>query len=293
MPSRPKMSTSADIGPQRLASLPNVADQALVDHEHKVKHARRRHRAAVASSRLALLVAFLGVWQLYGSRSTYWSFVIGTPTRTLAALLDWITQPSFWRIDVLQTVEEAGLGYLIGIAIALALVAAVTVVPAGYQFLSAFLAALNALPKIVLAPLFILWFGLTINGKVAFVAASIFFVIFYGVHSGIKSINRGLIDNARMLGASRLRLLSTLYVPAVMTWLIVSLRISAAFALLAAVISEYLGSDAGIGYLIAAGRSALNVNQVLAGVIFLGALALCFDRVLLRLQRRFENWRVF
>lgn len=269
------------------------AGRAIAEYETRTRWARRRRHIAVVSCRVAILAAILGTWQLYGSSSSYRSFVIGTPARTWTVIRQWSVQRDFWAVDVWQTVREAGLGYLIGIAIAIALVVVVALIPGGYAFLGSFLAALNALPKIVLAPLFILWFGLTTSGKVAFVATSIFFVVFYGVHSGIRSIDPSLIENARMLGGSSLQLTPTLYIPAVMTWLLVSLRISATFSLLAAVVSQYLGSEAGLGHLIAAGRSALKVDVVLAGVVYLGALSLCFDRVLLRVQRRFEKRRVF
>ncbi len=248
--------------------------------------------AIVWVARLAILGAVLGGWQAYGSSSAYRRFVISTPVDTFKILRQDLTEAKWWS-DVWLTVQEAGLGYLLGIAAALLLVGLVTPVPAVYRFLSPFLAAINALPKIVLAPLFILWFGLTMEGKVYFVSAAIFFVVFYGVHTGLRSIDLDLVNNARMLGGSRVQVVRTVYAPAVATWLLNSLRVSAALSLLAAVVAEYLGSQAGIGFRIAKARSVLRVDMVLAGIIFVATMALVLDRVLVRIQRHFDRWRVF
>jgi len=270
-----------------------LRDPIIAKFEQQVRRGRRRRHAAVVSSRIAILVAFFGAWQLVGGSSDYWRFVISTPAATAETLWGWLVDPAFWTNDVWTTVQEAGLGYLIGIAVGVTLVVLVIAIPGGFDFLSPFLAAANALPKIVLAPLFIIWFGLSMIGKVVFVAAAIFFIVFYGLHSGLRSIDQNLVDNARMLGGSTFQLVPTLYVPAVMTWLVVSLRLSATFSLLAAVVAEYIGARAGLGHLIAAGRSALDASEVLAGVFFLGVMALVFDRLLLRVQRRYEQRTVF
>lgn len=273
------------------ATRPELAD-ALVRHTTSRRAQRRRRTTIVWAARAVILGAVLGAWQSYGSSSDYRNFVISTPTDTFAILRRYLTERQWWR-DVWLTVQEAGLGYLLGILAALLLVGVITPLPAVYRFLSPFLAALNALPKIVLAPLFILWFGLTMNGKVYFVSAAIFFVIFYGVHTGLRSIDVDIVNNARMLGSSRVQLIRTVYAPAVATWLLNSLRVSAALSLLAAVVAEYLGSQAGIGFRIAKARSVLRVDMVLAGIVFIATMALVLDRILVRIQRRFDRWRVF
>jgi NitT/TauT family transport system permease protein len=257
------------------------------------RRSKRRRRALVWGARTGIVTLLLVSWNYAGTRSKYWSFVIGTPARAWAIMRSWLAEKDFWTRDVWITLQEAGIGYLIGVTVALLLVGIVTPFPGLFRFLRPFLSALNSLPKIILAPLFILWFGFAMSGKIAFVTAAIFFVVFYGVHSGVTSIDRDLIDHARMLGGSRFQLIPTLYLPAIATWVVVSLRISATISLLAAVVSEYLGSQVGLGHRIATGRSALRVDMVLAGIFFVGFIALLIDRLLLRLQRKFEKWSVF
>lgn len=267
-------------------------DNALVLRSELQRSSLRRRRLIVWVARAVILGGGLGLWEWYGANSTYASFVFSTPTAILSTMRAWVTQGAFWN-DVWLTTQVSGLGYLMAIVLALGLVAIVMAAPAIGKFLSPFLAALNALPKIVLFPLFIVWFGLTMKGRVYFVGTAIFFLIFYGVNAGLRSLDRDLIDNARMLGATRTQLVRTIYIPAIVTWLVTSLRVSAAMALLAAVVAEYLNGQGGLGYRIQVGRSLFKSDQVLAGILFVGFMALVVDRVLVRVQRRFDKWRVF
>ena len=198
----------------------------------------------------------------------------------------------FW-LDIGLTTLEAALGYALGVAIAILLVAVIVPVRALDRFFAPFIAMANALPKIVLAPLFILWLGFSITSKVLFVAAGIFFLIFYGVYSGVRSIDQVLLDNARVLGASRLRLVVDVYLPSIVGWLISSLRLSSAWALTGAVVSEYLGSNSGIGYRIALAQQTLDPSTVIAGIVAVAVLAVVVDRALVLIESRYTQWRVF
>lgn len=239
-----------------------------------------------------LLVAFIGGWQAVGDSSEYWKSVVSAPTDVAGTLGAWLGDGAWWS-DLADTLQEALFGYLLGTVLACILVAIVVPIPVLDRYLRPFIAMLNSLPKIVLAPLFIVWFGLSLQSKVYFVAAAMFFIVFYGLYSGVKTIDKTLLDNARMLGASGLKLVRAVHAPAVVTWLMTGLRVSAAIALLAAVISEYLGAATGIGYRIAAARNAFQTDQILAGIIVVAVIAVILDRFLVRLQRRFQAWRIF
>ncbi len=176
---------------------------------------------------------------------------------------------------------------------ALFLVAFITPSPLLTRFFTPFIAALNSLPKIALAPLFIFWFGVTLQSKVYFVASLICFIVFQGIHTGIRTIDPALRDNTRLLGASRVELVFHLYIPAILTWIVSSLRLSSAFALLAAVVGEYLGANRGLGFLIASGQQSFRADIVIAGILVVAVMAVALDRALLAVERRMSAWRAF
>jgi NitT/TauT family transport system permease protein len=252
---------------------------------------QRRVTVAVWVTRLLLLALLLLGWA-WLTRSLHWSLLIGTPREVWDQARTWVGDGAFWS-DLGWTLLEAALGYVLGVLGAVLLVAVIVPLPILARFVAPFIAMANALPKVVLAPVFILWLGFSLSSKVLFVASGIFFVIFYGVFAGVRSINRVLVDNQLVLGSSRIKLVGNVYLPSIFAWLISSLRLSAAWALTAAVISEYLGSNRGIGYLIAQGQQLLNPNTVLAGILVVAIVAVAFDRLLVLVERRFSQWRVF
>lgn len=243
-------------------------------------------------ARALILLVILAAWQSATSEDDYWNAIISSPTEVLSRLATWVVEPKWW-LHFRTTIEEAFLGYLLGVTVALALVAVVTPSQMMTRFLAPFIAAMNSLPKIALAPLFIFWFGTTLQSKVYFVASLICFIIFHGIQSGLRTIDPALRDNVRLLGASRLELITHLYIPAILTWIISSLRLSSAFALLAAVIGEYLGSNSGLGFLIAAGQQGLQADTVIAGILVVAIVAVLLDRVLLAAEKQMSGWRAF
>jgi NitT/TauT family transport system permease protein len=161
------------------------------------------------------------------------------------------------------------------------------------RFLRPFVAVFNALPKVVLAPLFLLWFGIGISSKVYFTASVIFFIIFYGVYTGMKAIDVSLVNNMRALGASTVDLTVHVYAPAILTWIVAGLRLSFTFAILATVLGEFLGGTEGLGVRISLATQQLQNNVVIAGIIAIALVAVLVDRSLVRVERRFTRWKLF
>jgi NitT/TauT family transport system permease protein len=251
----------------------------------------RRVSLWVRAVQIGLVLAVLLLWQRTGTDSKANHLIWSTPGDVVGELRDWASTPDILG-SVATTLEEAALGYLLGVAVAVVLALALSSSPLIGTFFAPYISGLNALPKIVLAPLFILWFGITLKSKVIFVAAGIFFIVFYSLFVGLRSIDPLFVTNMRGLGASRTWLYREVRVPAVFGWLMTSLRLSAAWALLGAVVAEYLGSNHGVGYLIARGQGQLEMQTVLAGIIVVAVIALLLDRVLVRVERRFSQWRV-
>jgi len=253
---------------------------------------QRAHRALVWTLRGVILAVVVGVWQAAGASSQYWSIVISSPSKIASVLGRWVVTESFWN-DLRTTLMEAALGYLLGAIAAAVTVVVVASVPPLDRFLRPFLAVLNAIPKIALAPLFLVWFGLNTSSKVYFVASLIYFIVFYGIYSALGSIDAMMINNTRALGASRLQLVRNVHGPAILSWIISSLRVGGAFALLGAIFAELLGSTAGIGRRISLAQQMLRNDQVMAGVFVIAMAALILDRLLLLIERRFSQWRAF
>jgi NitT/TauT family transport system permease protein len=272
---------------------PAPADVAeIAPARRRPRLGKRSYKALVWAIRLALVGTFFGVWEAYGVSSSYAQLVVGSPDKIASVFTGWLSTASFWD-DLVTTMTEAGLGYLLGAVAAVATVTVVVAVPLLDRFLSPFISLLNAVPKIALAPLFLVWFGINMTSKVYFVASLLYFIAFYGIYSALNSIDKTLLDNTRALGASRLQLIGNVYLPAIVSWITSSLRLGAAFALLAAVFAEFLGSNSGIGERISQAQQQLENNQVMAGVFVIAIVALLLDRILVFAERRFSRWRAF
>jgi NitT/TauT family transport system permease protein len=149
----------------------------------------------------------------------------------------------------------------------------------------------NALPRVVLAPIFALWFGLGIWSKVALGVTLVFFIVFFNVYQGVREVSPTVLANARMLGMNDRQLLRHVYLPSAMSWVFSSLHISVGFALVGAVVGEYLGSAAGLGYRIAQAEGVFDVTGVFSGMLVLAAFVIVIDAVVTHIERRLLVWR--
>lgn len=151
--------------------------------------------------------------------------------------------------------------------------------------------AANALPRVVLAPIFALWFGLGIWSKVALGVTLVFFIVFFNVYQGVKEVSPSVLANARMLGMNDRQLLRHVYLPSAMSWVFSSLHTSVGFALIGAVVGEYLGSAAGLGYRIAQAEGVFDVTGVFSGMLILMIFVILIDGIVTICERRLLVWR--
>jgi NitT/TauT family transport system permease protein len=150
---------------------------------------------------------------------------------------------------------------------------------------------LNALPRVVLAPIFLLWLGLGIWSKVALGVTLVYFIVFFNVYQGVQEVSPVVLANARMLGMSERQLLRHVYWPSALSWVFSSLHTSVGFAIIGAVVGEYLGSAAGLGYLIQQAEGTFDTTGVFAGMVILAAFVLLIDAVVSLVERRLLVWR--
>jgi NitT/TauT family transport system permease protein len=151
--------------------------------------------------------------------------------------------------------------------------------------------AVNALPRVVLAPIFTLWLGLGIWSKVALGVTLVFFIVFFNVYQGVKEVSPTVLANARMLGMNERQLMRHVYWPSALSWMFSSLHTSVGFAVVGAVVGEYLGAAAGLGYLIQQAEGVFDVAGVFAGMFVLAAFVLVIDMVVTVVEKRLLVWR--
>lgn len=237
-------------------------------------------------AQLATVGIIVAAWQIAGG-----GLLISTPGAVALQYLDWLTNPARW-FDISLTLKEAMLGFVFGITLAILLASMISASRIVEVLLSPYIRALSTLPKIALAPLFILLFGLGTPSKVYFVTSVILFLPLFSILAGLKAIDRTYIDNAKMLGAGRLWAAWDVYMPAIAGVVIGDLRITVAWAFLAAVVSEFIASTGGIGHVIHQGQSNLRNDIVLAGILLVSTLIFGVDRMLLAVQQKFVSWRL-
>jgi NitT/TauT family transport system permease protein len=154
-----------------------------------------------------------------------------------------------------------------------------------------YIKAANALPRVVLAPIFALWFGLGIWSKVALGFTLVFFIVFFNVYQGVREVSPVVLSNARMLGMNERQLMRHVYWPSALTWMFSSLHTSVGFALVGAVVGEYLGSSAGLGYKIHEAESVFDVTGVYSGMLILAIFVIFIDACVTMIENRLLVWR--
>jgi NitT/TauT family transport system permease protein len=242
--------------------------------------------------RVALAVALGATWELASRLRWLDPFFVSSPSAVAARIVELGAGGAIWPhlgATVLEAVLAFFLGSLLGVAGGFVLARS----PYWSGILEPYIQVANALPRVVLAPLFLLWFGLGIGSKVALGVTVVFFVVFYNTFRGVRDVPPRLIDNARMLGASERDLARHVLLPNAMAWIFSSLHVSAGMAIIAAVVGEYLGSSRGVGYLIAQAEGVFDTTGVFAGMAYLAAVVLLITALVTRLERRLLCWQTW
>jgi NitT/TauT family transport system permease protein len=246
--------------------------------------------ATERSIQLALLVFILGGWQLGVGAGIIDVFFFPAPVDIFKQIVDWITDLNFYH-HVSITLTETVLGYIIGTGLGVAAGVWLGLSRSTARILDPFIKGLNAIPRVVLAPIFVLWLGLGLWSKVALAVTLVFFITFFNAMQGVREVNPVVLANAKILGAKRSDLLRHVYFPAAASWILSSLRTSVGFAVVGAIIGEYLGSSAGLGYLIAQAEGNFDAVGVFAGIIILAMFVLIIDLILDVVEGRLIKWR--
>ena len=248
-------------------------------------------KGVVTLWRVALGIGLLGLWEMAVAAGALDPFFVSRPSAIAQRVSTWLSTGFIWT-HLAVTLQESVLGLLIGailgtisgFALARATFAAKVVEP--------YIMMLNAVPRVLLAPLFLLWFGLGIWSKVALSVTLVFFIMFFNAYQGVRHADPVLIENVRMLGASERQLVRHVLVPSALTWIFSSLQASLGFAMIGAVVGEYLGATRGLGYVISQAEGTFDTTGVFSGMAILSAVVVLMSSAVRRAERWLLRWKV-
>ena len=267
---------------------------ASVSPSELAKRARRRRRTAVWAARVGLAALVIGGWQLFTSMKWVDPFFYGQPSgiwkRTIDLFAHGTEFGSFW-VDIETTVEEAVYGFALGTLAGIL----IGVLLGQSRFLadviSPYIKIVNAIPRIVLGVIFVVAFGIGIAPKVLLSAVLVFFVVFFNAFQGVREVDRNVLDNVRVLGASRLQIVRHVTIPSALTWITASLHTAFGFAIVGAIVGEVLGSQRGIGLVIKTAQGNFDPNGVFACMLVVAVITLVAEYLITLLEKRLLSWR--
>jgi NitT/TauT family transport system permease protein len=247
-----------------------------------------------------VFVLFIAFWYVmtsptllppfYFAEANQAAFFFGEPQKVLQRIWEWFSGGSIYE-HLAVTLVETMLAFVIGTVLGLGMGLWLALVPTASAIFDPYIKALNSMPRVILAPIFGVWFGLGVWSKVALGVTLVFFIVFFNVYQGVREVSPVVLANARMLGASPRQLLRYVYLPSAMSWVFSSLHNAVGLAFVGAVVGEYLGSSRGVGYLILQAEGVFDINSVLAGIAVLTVFALLLDAVVSRVENRLLVWR--
>jgi NitT/TauT family transport system permease protein len=258
------------------------------------RRAVRRRLLVVRAIQAALFVLIFGGWELSSRFGLVDSFFFGSPSGIVEQLRIWATEGTdvgtLWE-QIGVTLEEALLGFVIGVLLGIVCGVALGRVRLLAEVFAPYIKAINAIPRIVLGSVFVVVLGLGLTSKVALAVVLVFFVVFFNAFQGTREVDRNLIANARILGASSAQVTRQVVLPSALTWIIASLHSSFGFALIGAIVGEFLGAQKGLGLLVRQSQGTFNVDGVFAAMVIMAVLALVAEAAISRLESRLLAWR--
>jgi len=271
-----------------------ISTTALAGEELAAELRERRWTRIERVLQIAVFAVIVGGWELTTRTGLVDPFFFGQPSGIAGTIWRWSTRGTpagpLWQ-HVTVTLEETILAFLIGVLIG---------VVAGFALArNRVLAAIfgpyvrmgNAIPRVILGSIFVIWLGLGMASKVALGVTLTFFIVFFNAFQGVREVDPNLVNNARILGASPRQLSFDVMLPSALTWITTSLHTSFGFALIGAVVGEFLGATHGLGYLVATAQGAFNTNGVFAAMVILSVVALIADALMTKLEHWLTPWR--
>jgi len=254
-----------------------------------------RPRLSLGVRRILLVAAIFAVWEAatggFGGQWQVWDpILLARPSAAFAELIDYSRSGLFLK-DLTLTLQAAFAGLLLGMAGGIALGLALGYARPVAETVEPVLVALNSLPRIALAPILLLWFGIGITSKIFLSLFTVFFIIFFNTYLGLRSVDPELIRAVRVMGGGRLHLARFVVLPSVFSWIFAALRTSVSFALTGAIVGEFVGSSGGLGYRMVIAAGLLDTNRVYAILLLLMVIAVVLIEIAKRVEAYLLRWR--
>lgn len=252
-------------------------------------------RPTLLAWQIGVAVVVLALWQFFATVEVFGKillppFFFSNPADVFAQIVKWFSTGTIWK-HLAITLWESILAFVIGSALGVLVGFWFARQPRVAAVFDPYVKMANALPRVVLAPIFALWLGLGIWSKVALGVTLVFFIVFFNVYQGVKEVSTTVLDNGRMLGMNDRQLMRHVYWPSALSWMFSSLHTAIGFAVVGAVVGEYLGAAAGLGYLIQQAEGAFDVAGVFAGMFVLSVFVIVIDLAVSLVERRLLVWR--
>ncbi|EKN71170.1 ABC transporter permease [Schinkia azotoformans] len=261
-----------------------------INLDDDVKMNRTKEKLKLAGMRLALLVTILVIWELV-SGSIVDKFWISEPSDIFQTLYTWVLAGElFFHIGI--TTQEMVIGFIIGASAGAILGFILGRWEFGAKLLDPFIMALYSLPKVALAPLFILWFGIGIEMKIVFAAVIVFYLVFFNTYAGVKNVDSDLIDSIRLMGATERQILMKVTIPSALNWVFVGFKMSVPYALIGAVVGEITASNRGVGYLISYSAGQFDTAGTFAAVLILMVMGVTVNFIIGAAEKHFLRWKI-
>ncbi len=260
--------------------------------------ARRPSRGLVLLLQVGLLLAFLSAWELAARQRLIDPFFFSQPSAFLGRAGRWLAAPGRTLLggrNIYQhlavTLEETIAGFLLGVFFGVLFGFLLGRSDFWARVWSPYLKILNALPRLILAPIFILVLGIDERSKVALSFSLVFFIVFFNAYQGVRDVDRNVLNNVRLLGATESQIARHVLLPSAMSWIVSSLHTSVGFALVGAVVGEYLAAARGLGWVIAQAQGNFDAAGVYAGMLIVCAMAAVIELGVTWLERRLLRWK--
>ncbi len=292
MSSIPVLKPGAAVVPGSLPT--SLGDDALARESVAARGRIQRRRSMIIALRVVVLVAVLGGWEAAARLKWIDPFFYSMPSAIWDQIVEWVrdgtSQGPLW-MQVAVTLEETVIGFLIG-----SIAGVVCGILLGRNKLlsevfSLYIQIANSIPRVVLGSIFVIALGLGMASKVALAVVMVFFVVFANAFQGVREADRAMIANAQILGASPFQITRTVIIPSAMSWILASLHVSFGFALVGAIVGEFLGAREGMGLLIATAQGSFDASGVFAAMVVIAVVALAAEGLLTLLENALLSWR--
>ena len=247
-------------------------------------------KLALHARRTAALVAALALWELAGRVGWLNPFYAPAPSVIGATVVELFTEGDIYQ-HLEATFGAALAGLVLGLLAGAVLGFIAALVRPVAELLEPVMAMLNAIPRVILAPLFIIWLGIGIASKVALAFILVVVITFFAVYNGIRDVDFRLVERVKTLGGGQWVLLREVYVPSVVAWVMGSLKVAVGFAFTGAVVGEFVAASRGLGYLLSFAQSTYNAALTMALIFLIMAFVMVLFGGAGVLERYLLRWK--